>query len=374
MTNREESNSPGPLHSPSTASAVVEEENKSNSSEQRRMKTIYLVRHAEATHNIKEREAVARARGNGCVSKEELENARRAVLNDEALKDAPLSPDGTQMVRTKSSGLLELSESLPKDYPYPEIVFVSPLRRAIMTATELWYHVEPRPKFVALEVLREKRTGFFADERSPVETLIEAFPHVDFTDLVAKTISVPTGEDNFAVRERGRIFLEETLVNVDEGSIAVVTHKGWLREFRHVIRVLVDDGSLQIDIDVDQWDQTLFGNAEIRIAQFSWEGTMLRSIVSRSVDTIIESTKQAVNTLFEKITKRFSETSVKDSVAPMNDATIDSSSDPPSSEDVVGEEVSTITKDHPQETTTPINDADDDVLIGGESDDEPISF
>jgi broad specificity phosphatase PhoE len=307
-----------------TTSSSNEDTTNSSTSCRMRTITIYLVRHAEATHNIREREAVAKARGDGCSSKEDLERARRSVLNDAALKDAPLSPDGTSMVRSKSDGLLQLSGSLPKEYPYPEVVFVSPLRRAIETATALWYHIEPRPKFIALEVLREKRTGFYADERSSVDKLVKQFPHVDFTDLVKETIIVPKGENNFGVRERGRIFLEQTLSDVQENTIAVVTHKGWLREFRHVLKVLVDDGSLQIDIDVDNWDQTLFGNAEIRIAQFSWEGTALKSIVSRSVDNIIgstihavesavETTVQAVQDVMVKLTQRFGDASVSES-------------------------------------------------------------
>jgi len=221
-----------------------------------RKQTVYLIRHVEATHNIKEREAVERVKA-AKGPKEEQEEARKAVLHDINLKDAPLSSDGRSQVQAQSSNLTVLHKvcsshsmsSMNSDhnnvgdmvggarYEPPQIVLVSPLRRALMTATDLFLREQDAsysPKFVALEALREKRTGFFADERSSVDVLEKEFPHVDFSDLRSRQEDdIPKGEDNAAVRARGREFMEGYFANtIQQHSVALVTHKGWLREHR----------------------------------------------------------------------------------------------------------------------------------------------
>jgi broad specificity phosphatase PhoE len=279
----------------------------------RRNQTIYFCRHAEATHNIKEREAVQAAIAQGVCEKEEQEKARRAVLDDVALTDAPLSEQGVHESRLRSSSLNILNKIGTTKYPAPTLVLVSPLRRALMTATELYYknpsdNTTPPPRFVAMEVIREKRTGFAADERSNVEDLERQFPHVDFSDLRVQRPEIGKGEDNVAVRARARDFVEQRLACQDiqnhHESIAIVTHKGWLRELRHALKSRVDAGDLEADFDLDQWDQTLYKNAEVRVAQFGWEDqdhdddddtntntstAKLASIVSRSVENAMGS-------------------------------------------------------------------------------------
>jgi broad specificity phosphatase PhoE len=261
---------------------------------------VYLCRHAEATHNIKEREAVQAAIARGVVEKSEQEKCRRAVLDDESLKDAPLSSDGHGQVRTES-GRLCILNAMGTKYPSPKLVLVSPLRRALMTATELFSTTVPKPKFVALEALREKRTGFFADERSSVDILEKEFPHIDFSDLRVVRNEIMKGEDNVKVRARGQAFLNGPFALIVEDSVSVVTHKGWLRELRHTLKGRVETGDLRVDFDLDKWDQTLYKNAEIRVAKFGWEEDKLTSIVSRSVENAIGSVvEDTVKHLIEK--------------------------------------------------------------------------
>jgi broad specificity phosphatase PhoE len=255
----------------------------------KRKQTVYFVRHAEAAHNILEKKAVKDAIARGVHEKEEQEKARRSVLNDVALKDAPLSLEGTNQAKRGSSDLKLLNKLGGSKYCKPSLILVSPLRRALMTATELFSQQEPLPKFIALEALREKRTGFFADERSHVDDLEKQFPHVDFSDLRIESPEIPKGEDNPAVRARGRTFLERDLAKITEESVALVTHKGWLRELRHTLRSFIDDGQLEVNFDIDAWDQTLYKNAEVRVAEFSWEKDVLRSIVSKSVENAMSS-------------------------------------------------------------------------------------
>jgi broad specificity phosphatase PhoE len=162
-----------------------------------------------------------------------------------------------------------------------------------MTATELFLDEDTlpaaRPRFLAIGALREKRTGLACDERSDVETLKREFPHVDFSDVERGLPAIPIGEDNMAVCERARAFTEDYLPLVEADFVALISHKGWLRELRHNLKRWVDDGRLKVDFDVDEWHQTLYNNAEIRVAEFGWNRNELTSIVSRSIDNAITS-------------------------------------------------------------------------------------
>ena len=244
-------------------------------------KVVYFVRHAEATHNIRERQAVQAAIQRGLSLHADHEEARRAVLQDESLRDAPLSTEGSQQIRTAFDGL-QLLHSLGQ-YPMPQIVLVSPLRRALMTATELFGACNPT--FIALEILRERRTGYAADERSHVDVLERDFPHVDFSNL-RHAPTIPIGEEKVSVRKRVCDFFHGPLAE-SQGPVAVVTHKGWLREMRFMLKSWVDAGDLQVDFDLDCWDQKLFGNAEVRVNEFGWTGKHLDLIVSRSVESAL---------------------------------------------------------------------------------------
>ena len=401
-----------------TLAATSTTTTKTTTNTKKKKKIIYFVRHAEAEHNIKEREAVEAAIANGVTCKEEQEKARRAVLNDEKLRDAPLTDDGKIQVRQKIHDLTLLntlsrcdssnesltglaaaaehnatnattttttasasgsvcsdddddcdddddsscdgsdrdgydsdddesvvsvdskcsgscdkdvinnsnrssvsSNSDTKKFPAPQIVLVSPLRRALMTATELFYkppteHNQNKEttKFVALEILREKRTGFIADECSPVDILEQEFPHVDFTNIRQSQynqeggLTVLSGEDNAKVRQRCKTFLESSYLNqeLDEDAIAIVTHKGWLRELRHTIKSYADNQQMNVDFDLESWHQTLYKNAEIRVAEFHWDGRnpqLASSIISRSVENAMGSVvENAVQHLIQQAT------------------------------------------------------------------------
>lgn len=258
-----------------------------------RHKIIYLVRHAEAEHNILERQAVERAIAQGAVRKQDQEKARKSVLQNPSLRDSPLSLRGRLQAQKSSQHLQELlrtsSHECEAKFQPPQVVLVSPLRRALMTATELFYSCENGPRFVALEILREKRTGLACDERSSVEDLRQQFPQVDFSDLTQSPSPDP-GEDNELVGKRTKAFLDNVLADVDEDFVAIVSHKAWLRELRHTLKSSVDKHDLDVDFDIQEWDQALYKNAEIRVANFSWnQDQRLVSIVSRSVDNAISS-------------------------------------------------------------------------------------
>lgn len=170
------------------------------------------------------------------------------------------------------------------------MVLVSPLRRALETATDLFYNnymgVDP-PLFLAVEALREKRTGLECDERSSVVELQREFPHVNFLDVERGHPIVPTGEDNAAVRSRGQALLGHRLASVPGDYLAIVSHKGWLREHRKVLKERVERCELEADFDLEAWHTQLYGNAEVRVAAFGWQDNILTSVVSRSVDNAL---------------------------------------------------------------------------------------
>jgi len=257
---------------------------------------IYFVRHAEAEHNVREKAAIREAIERG-GDKKEQELARKKILQNSILRDAPLSQHGTLEAKTACYNLDHLLASGDVRYQPPTVVLVSPLRRALMTATLLFYHPENgdnNPQFLAMEALREKRTGLACDERHDVKTLRNDFPHINFDNVELGLPVVPTGEDNIAVKARAKNFMEDNLLHFSDSKfVALVSHKGWLREMRHTLKEYVTDGSLAVDFDVDEWDETLYKNSEVRVAEFRWEicGTIqkLQSIVSRSMKNAMSS-------------------------------------------------------------------------------------
>ena len=149
---------------------------------------LFLLRHGEAEHNVAEHrakeEAKAAASARGLTATEvkaEMEEARRAVLEDHSLHDPPLTHKGTSCcvdTRARINELLKL-HSLPP----PALVLVSPLQRTLQTATLIF---PGHAKVQAREELRERQTGFACDERSHAEALRQrqSFAGIDFADVL----------------------------------------------------------------------------------------------------------------------------------------------------------------------------------------------
>ena len=223
---------------------------------------VYLVRHAEARHNVEERRVIKKASDAG-KTKEEAELARKAALwADESLLDATLSQAGAEQVGASALGIKKMLSDT--HYGPPELVLVSPLRRTLQTATGL-FGADVRVS--AVEALREKRTGMACDERLAVPELQGEYPHIDFSEVEASTVRITHGEDNAAVRRRALAFLDD-LPSLAAGccTIAVVSHKGWLRELRAGLQAAaIAHGELRLDFDLDlESKPVLFGNAEVR--------------------------------------------------------------------------------------------------------------
>lgn len=228
-------------------------------------KIVYLVRHAEAAHNVREREAQLEARRCGCTDLE-IEEARKHALHDPAFLDACLSVDGLQQVRMAKTSFQELLAHT--HYVAPEVVLVSPLTRALQTASTLF---PGHRRVVAQEFLREKRTGEACDERKPAQEIQSEFPHVDTSDIASEDAAGPDGhcfreelqETNEQVGQRAAGLLD--VLQAHEGkAIAVVTHKGFLRELsKGPLKWALDHEGSQLP--------TVFGNAEVRVCEVSWD-------------------------------------------------------------------------------------------------------
>jgi broad specificity phosphatase PhoE len=104
-----------------------------------RRRTLYLVRHGEAVHNVQEKQAQDKARqqaiAQGITSESEIqqrmETARKAVLQDPTLFDAPLTQLGQQQAQQAAQKLLQIIHNgiaLP-----PTEAMVSPLTRCLQT-------------------------------------------------------------------------------------------------------------------------------------------------------------------------------------------------------------------------------------------------
>jgi len=242
-------------------------------------KTVFLVRHGEALHNVAEKSALQEALTtlsnrdfpDEDVKREALEIARRSALTDEGLKDAPLSAKGHEQAGITATKMSKLVDE-DADLKPPEAVFVSPLQRALQTAALMF----PKHNEVHVcDLLRERCTGFPCDERSEVPSLQsrKSFCHMSFDQVIEddndsmpdnvteqevedeppifrRFHTWPLIEEKFMLRKR-TAGLGKLLQGTDADSVCIVTHKGFLRE--------LERGPL------GQPEASEFSNCEVRV-------------------------------------------------------------------------------------------------------------
>uniref|UniRef100_A0A7S0M519 Phosphoglycerate mutase-like protein n=1 Tax=Cryptomonas curvata TaxID=233186 RepID=A0A7S0M519_9CRYP len=179
----------------------------------RRCKRVWFIRHAEAQHNVAEREH---------------ELGSLVLLQENSgwtYWDAGLTVAG----QAQCGRLRREIEALPHPLDL-ELVVVSPLTRTLQTAMRTVPPSLHDVPFVATELCRERVTSCPADSRRPVSVLKKEFPAVDFSevrtdeDLMFECMK----EDSDACKQRGIKFLQ-WLAKRPETRIAVVTHSGFLK-------------------------------------------------------------------------------------------------------------------------------------------------
>ncbi|CAJ1943573.1 unnamed protein product [Cylindrotheca closterium] len=208
--------------------------------------TLFLIRHGEASHNVLEKlakeEALQQALKEGLkadddLTKERVELARQRVLLDDNLFDAPLSDLGKEEARGARAALASLSDA--ENLPFPEEILVSPLTRTLETANLVFPH---HSNVHVREELRERCTGKPPDTRSPTDQLRSRISFSRFSmDRLAELTTLQHSQQQYEkqkkeenksmLRERTRqLFRLLAECPPTQKSIAVVTHKAYLRE------------------------------------------------------------------------------------------------------------------------------------------------
>lgn len=214
-------------------------------------KTVHFVRHAEAWVNAA-----------GRVFPKD-DPRKKAVRLDPKWFDAKLSLDGLAQCAKLRKGTLEGRDPPPK----VELVAVSPLTRALQTATEVFGCAEKDgPRTCALEGLREFCSKDFqpCDSRRPPEDLEKTFPHVDFSE-------VPSGAD--ALLGPGRVESAESADARIRGLFA------WIRaqpekEIACVAHFQILSRILAVHLEPAGWDGSDYGslgNLDIRSVPVAFE-------------------------------------------------------------------------------------------------------
>ncbi|KAG6591117.1 Phosphoglycerate mutase family [Phytophthora cinnamomi] len=181
--------------------------------DKRNVKVVYLVRHAQGTHNVAEQKYG--------VGRWEDELAR----TDEFL-DPDLTPFGVE--DTKAKGPPSIAAELQQGMPPIERVVVSPLSRTIQTAQTFFAkdQVTGRP-LLCMESCREVLDCYTFDKRRPLSEIKHKFPDVDFSliehehDVLWSPTHHETDEE---IYERARCFLSELFDAVPERFVVVVSH------------------------------------------------------------------------------------------------------------------------------------------------------
>lgn len=225
-------------------------------------KILYLVRHGEADHNVAEKATRRVSKRYAEVNdideqsdafKEMAEKERKKVLKSNEFKDAKLSNAGVEQATTAQRIVSELEG---QGLPSPTVVYVSPLQRTLKTAQVIF---KEHPNVRVREELRERITGLPCDTPSSRELMQKRVSFLDFKwdDDAPKRWKSSNSfrgdddvEDKLQLRERTTWALDSLLENEDE-SIGIVSHKGFLRE--------LEKGPLKMK------DATEFDNCEVRV-------------------------------------------------------------------------------------------------------------
>jgi broad specificity phosphatase PhoE len=167
-----------------------------------------MLRHGQAAHNVR----AEAARKAGC----DFDTFLHLMALDDAY-DAPLTTLGT----------IEAKDAAKRADNYlaqPQIVLVSPLSRALHTATIAFpRHTLARAAFVCDERLRERNGKLLNAKRRPKSELERAFPTCDFSALAdeSDTQWTPELESLEACAARGREVLDHVWERA-ESEIAIV--------------------------------------------------------------------------------------------------------------------------------------------------------
>eukprot|EP00470_Lotharella_oceanica_P003933 CAMPEP_0170173780 /NCGR_PEP_ID=MMETSP0040_2-20121228/7050_1 /TAXON_ID=641309 /ORGANISM="Lotharella oceanica, Strain CCMP622" /LENGTH=275 /DNA_ID=CAMNT_0010415125 /DNA_START=150 /DNA_END=977 /DNA_ORIENTATION=+ len=213
-------------------------------------KLIYFVRHGQGFHNLAAAESKFR-----CDCREE--KSGNCPYLDPALTDPRLTPLGVK----QANKLARISKDLRLQ---PEIVYVSPLCRAIQTGLIGFKHlVEEKSSvtFVAVTGAREQSGLHMCDKRRDLSDIKSEFPQVKFDRIKDEkdTLFTSERESDEDLLERAYTFMVD-LKKRPEDVIVVCSHSTWLLA---VFQCVLDIDSR----DFKQW----FRTGEMRATVVQWE-------------------------------------------------------------------------------------------------------
>lgn len=237
-----------------------------------RRRTLYLVRHGEAAHNVKEA-AAQKAEKEACealgLSPEEtyerMEEARQNVLKDSSLRDAPLTEMGKQQAVECAQRIQEIIEQ--GNLHPPSEAMVSPLTRTLETCDILLDQLQLNDAIKAhvRPELQERQTQYPPDTARCRQSLLKysklndnlSLSKFHFSGSIDYEVTKNDVETESQVRESKEMLRERAsklfhlLMEMDHRHILIVSHKGYLRELERGLLGLTDS--------------PLFKNAEARV-------------------------------------------------------------------------------------------------------------
>ncbi|KAG7399432.1 hypothetical protein PHYBOEH_008946 [Phytophthora boehmeriae] len=177
------------------------------------VKVVYLVRHAQGTHNLASHKLGVEILGGELARSEEF-------------LDPDLTPFGIE--DSKSKGPPSIKAELERGMPPIERVVVSPLSRSMQTAQHFFAkNQRPDSPFVCLENCREILDCCTFDKRLPLSAIKAKFPDVDFSHIKSEQDRLwsPTHyETQDEIYARAEAFLSELFDVVPDRYVAVVSH------------------------------------------------------------------------------------------------------------------------------------------------------
>eukprot|EP00536_Pseudo-nitzschia_multiseries_P012560 jgi/Psemu1/290374/fgenesh1_pg.485_\ len=226
-----------------------------------RRRTVYLIRHGEAEHNVLEKIAQKKAAGEARklgLSPEEtherMEEARTAVLQDKSLRDAALTEKGREQARELQHKLKELIRN--KVVHHPTEAMCSPLSRCLDTC-KIILEDQDLKTYIRPEIA-ERRTLYPPDKPKPREHLLRATENDDrFSIRNFEQLPSEKVDDEIHVRESKEMLRErasemfDLLMECNHRHVLVVSHKGFLRE--------LERGLFEMP------ESPLFDNCEMRV-------------------------------------------------------------------------------------------------------------
>ncbi|EGD73210.1 phosphoglycerate mutase [Salpingoeca rosetta] len=196
-------------------------------------KTVVLIRHGQGHHNLAAIEA-----GHGCTCKYGVPSKETPCpYINEDLVDPALTEKGKAEAQ---HGAQALQRAIEEGHHAPlDMVFVSPLKRTLQTASLVFPSEKARPRMVAVEHLREQLGVHHCDMRSPISHVSQHFPHIDFSHIPSDHDALwsPRRETKAELAERATTAMRRVfdIADASTSPIGIVSHSSFLAALVNIV-------------------------------------------------------------------------------------------------------------------------------------------